>query len=247
MSRRFFPLAAAAAALLLSASCQVRQDVTLQIGGAGSSRILVELHPVFTRYYSDLASGFLPSFDPRNPVYFDAPGIGKNLSANPDLEVLWIRTPAPHKLDMEIRFRDIGRAIRGGDPEIRDIMSLRREGKRETLAIHLDRSNLSSILRVLSPDKASPLKALLPPAGRPLSETEYLEHLSWALEDYAGPGEIADVLRSSAVTLRVRVPGKIAALDGGVPSGDSEALFVVPVLRLLTLETPVDLSLTYTP
>lgn len=77
MSRRFFPLAAAAAALLLSASCQVRQDVTLQIGGAGSSRILVELHPVFTRYYSDLASGFLPSFDPRNPVYFDAPGIGK--------------------------------------------------------------------------------------------------------------------------------------------------------------------------
>ncbi len=245
MTKKHLRFAAAAAAVLLLVSCSTRQDVVLKIGGSGTSRVVVELHPVFTRYYSDLASGFSPSHDPGKPVYFDTEGIRENLAANPGLEVVSLETPVPERLEIELRFRDIGTAIGGGDPKIRDVVVFRRGEGRDTLTIHLDRTNLSSILKVAAPDNASPLKTLLPPEGRPLTEEEYLDHLAWALEDYAENGDIGTILRSSAVNLRVQVQGRITALSGGTRRSESEAVFVLPLLRILTLGTPIDLSLTY--
>jgi hypothetical protein len=96
------------------------------------------------------------------------------------------------------------------------------------------------------PEAESPLgKMLLPPAGSSLSEDEYLEHLAWALEDYAKNENIRTILRSASVRLTVKTPGKILSQSGGTLRGDSEAVFEVPLVRLFTLQKPVDYSVTY--
>jgi hypothetical protein len=229
-----------------ASSCSVRQEVSLQIGGSGSSRLSVELHPVFTKYYSDLASGFSSSFNPKNPVYFNLDGIRENFASNPGLQLVSLNSPEPHKLELQFRFPDIRAAIQTGDPQIQKVISLSRDGDREILKIYLDRENLDSVLKMTSDGDSPPIKMLLPPEKKAISAEEYLDHLVWALEEYAGDENIETILRSAAVSLTIRVQGKIVSQKGGVLKGDSEAAFTLPLLKLLTLETPVEFSLTYT-
>jgi hypothetical protein len=86
---------------------------------------------------------------------------------------------------------------------------------------------------------------LLPPEGAAISENEYIEHLAWALEDYAKGEKIGDILRSSAIRLSIKTPAKIVSQTGGTPKGEQEVLFEIPIPRLFTLETPLEFSVTY--
>jgi hypothetical protein len=86
---------------------------------------------------------------------------------------------------------------------------------------------------------------LLPPETGELSEQEYLEHLAWALEDYAVDEDITKVLKNSTIHLVVRTPRKILSQAGGGLKSEREVLFEIPVLRLFTLEKRLEFSVTY--
>jgi hypothetical protein len=230
---------------LLILSCAVRQDVSLRIDGSGTSSLSVELHPVFVKYYADLTSGFSASFDPNNPRIFNIDSIREHFAENPGLELISLAAPEPHRLRMEFRFRDFTETIRSRNPQVANVISMRRQGNRETIRVFLDRKNLASVLQ-MTPDGNSPLaKMLLPPEGDAISEEEYLDHLAWAMEDYAAGENIETVLRSAAIGLSIRVQGRITAQTGGTLRGDSEVTFQLPLLRLFTLEKPVEYSITY--
>jgi hypothetical protein len=213
--------------------------------GSGSASLSVELHPVFMEYYKDLASGFSSSFDPAHPRFFNLDDIKNGFSRNPDLQILSAETPEPGRLNLEFRIRDISGAIKNQDPRMPNIISRSKTGNRETLRIYLDRNNLSSLLKLI-PETQSPIaQMLLPPENSWISEEEYLDHLAWALEDYAKNEKIEDILRSAGLELTIKAPGKILSQTGGTLKNESEALFQVPVLRLFTLQKPVDFSITY--
>lgn len=235
----------AAAAALFIVSCSARQDVTLRTGGSGTSTLSVELHPVFTGYYNDLASGFSASYDPADPRFFDLAGIREGFARNPGLELVSARTPEPHRLELEFRFRDFAETVRSQDPRVRDVISLTRSGGTETLRIYLERQNLASILTLTPEGDSAMAKMLLPPQDREVSEEEYLEHLAWALEDYARGEDIERILRSSAINLNIKVQGRIISQTGGTIRGESEATFSIPILRLFTLKKPEEFTLSY--
>lgn len=232
-----------AATLVLS--CGVRQEVALKIDGSGTSSLSVDLHPVFVKYYADLASGFSASFDPKNPRIFDIDAIRNHFAGGRGLQLVSAEVPEPYSLRLEFRFRDFSDTIRNQDPRVANVISIKREGTRETIRIFLDRKNIASVLQ-LTPDGNSPLaKMLLPPGGREISEDEYLDHLSWAMEDYTAGENIETVLRSAAIELSIRVQGKITAQTGGTLQSGSEVTFNLPMLRMFTLEKPVEYSVTY--
>jgi hypothetical protein len=236
---------AAAAVILLWGACAVRQDISLQAGGAGTARLEVELHPVFMAYYKDLASGFSSSFDPAHPRFFNEEAIRAGFLRNAELELVSFKAEESGRLSLDFRVKDITGAIKNENRAAGDIISRAVAGGRQTLAIRLDRENLASLLKVI-PEMDTPFaKMLLPPEGARISEEEYREHLAWALEDYAADANIEEILRNSLIHLLVRTPGKILSQTGGRLKSGREVVFEIPVLRLFTLEKRLEFSVTY--
>jgi hypothetical protein len=233
--------------VLLSGACAVRQDITLLAGGAGSARLEAELHPVFMAYYADLASGFDSSFNPANPRYFNMEAIEAGFRRNAELRLDSAQSPQAGKLVLDFYIRDISAAVKNETRAARNIISRSKTAGGETLGISLNRDNLSSLLKVI-PEADSPLaKMLLPPAGAAISENEYREHLAWALEDYAKSEKIENILGSSAIRFSIKTPGKIVSQTGGKLRGEREVFFEISILRLFTLEKPLEFSVTYSP
>jgi hypothetical protein len=226
-------------------ACTVRQDITLQVGAAGSARLEADLHPVFMAYFADLSAGFDSSFDPEHPRYFNLDAIREGFRRNPELQLASAETPQPGRLVLDFRMKDISAAIKNENEAARNIISRSRDAKGETFAIRLRKDNLASLLKVI-PEADSPFaKMLLPPEGAALTEKEYIEHLAWSLEDYAQDGKIEDILRSSVIHLSIKTPGKILSQTGGRLRGEKEALFEISIPKLFTLENPVEFSVSY--
>ncbi|MDR2588986.1 MAG: hypothetical protein LBC67_06120 [Spirochaetales bacterium] len=230
---------------LFFVSCSARQAITLQAGGAGTARLSVQLHPVFMAYYADLASGFSSDFDSSRPRFFNPAAIREALAKNGALKIVSLDSPSPGSLELEVRIQDISLAIRNQNPAARSVLSRTQNGERETLRIYLDKNNFASLL-ALVPEADSPAaKMLLPPPGSSVTEDEYIEHLAWALEDYAKGEDIKNIVRSAVVELSVKTPGKIISQTGGTVRGESEVVFKLPVTRLFTLTSPVQYSVSY--
>lgn len=239
--RRLLPLLLT----VLASACSVRQEIDLSLDGSGTAALDVRLHPVFISYYKDLASGFDGNFDPEHPKIFDLPAIRKNFSAEGGVELVKLEAPEPGRLKAEMRFKEISALVKSRDPKIREALAVSRKDTRETLRIRLDGRNVAAMLKITPEGDSKIAKMLLPPEGKTLSEEEYLEHLSWALEDYAGNENIKTILRDSAVDLRVKVQGRIVEQHGGTVEGSSAVVYSVSLLKLFSLKRPLEYSLTY--
>lgn len=231
--------------VLLSGACTVRQDITLLAGAEGAARLEAELHPVFMAYYTDLASGFDSSFDPANPRYFNMEAIAAGFQRNTELRLNSADSPRPGRLVLDFHIRDISAAIRNETKAAQNIISRSREAGGETLSIRLNRDNLASLLRVIPEADSALAKMLLPPENAAISENEYIDHLAWALEDYAKGEKIEDILKSSVMNLLIKTPGKIVSQTGGKLRNEREVSFEISIPRLLTLEKPVEFSVRY--
>ncbi len=232
-------------ALLLFASCSIRQELLLEADGSGTSTLDVDLKPLFMKYYEDLASGFSQTWDPKNPKVFDTNAIRRSFEGNPGLELVSVAAPAPHRLRLAFRFKDVSAMVRSQDQRVRDMISVRRNDGNETIRIYIDAKNLPGLLRLAPNGESRVAKMLLPPEGKALTEEEYLDHLAWALEDYAGDEDVKVILKRASVDLGIKVKGRIVEQTGGRLHGDSEVRFSIPLLRLFTLKTPLEYSLTY--
>ena len=231
--------------LFLLASCSIRQELLLNLDGSGTSTLDVELKPLFMNYYADLASGLSQSFDPKNPRIFDIEATRRNFAGQSGLELLSVQTPDPRSLQLAFRFKDVSSMVKSQDQRVRDVVSVTRNGNRETLRLYLDGKNVASLLKLTPNGESRVSKMLLPPEGKALSEEEYLDHLAWALEDYAGTEDVKTILRSASVDLGIKVKGRIVEQSGGKLRGESEVRFSIPLIRLFTLKTPLEYLLTY--
>ena len=231
---------AAAALVLVCASCAARQEITLSAGGGGTARLEVALDPVFMKYYTDLAAGFSA---PVPPGFFNQEAIREGFRRNNELDLGKMTVTEKGKLTLEFRIKDISAALKNENPAAQSIVRRASSGGRETLSIRLDRGNLASLLAVIPEMDTPAAKMLLPPAA--MSEEDYREHLAWALEDYAENGKIQGILGNAVVDLVLRTPSKIIAQTGGVRKGDREISLAIPLPRLFTLQKPVEFSVTY--
>ncbi|GAB4367313.1 MAG: hypothetical protein Kow009_04180 [Spirochaetales bacterium] len=237
-----FPLAILLTlALLLFPRCTARTDFTLESDGSGTVNLQIDLSPVLVRYYSDLATGFLPDFDPAHPRIFDLDALKARFAREKNLTLLSARTPSPERLEASFAFQDLRTLFT--DSNVGNAITLSQTDREETIRIRLNRDTLNTIF-ALSPDTESPIyRMLLPPPDGSLSEEDYRDQLVWALEEYASEEELSATLRASRIQVRVHTPGPILRHRGGVMEGASTVRFTLPLLSVLT--APQAYELTY--
>ena len=79
------------------------------------------------------------------------------------------------------------------------------------------------------------------------SASELREMLIWVFEEYAPENEIAAMIDGAAITLKISVPGKLVAVDGGTLRESDTAEFRIPLIRFMSLDPPIEYRLRYRP
>ncbi|MDR0554516.1 MAG: hypothetical protein LBG76_06950 [Treponema sp.] len=102
------------------------------------------------------------------------------------------------------------------------------------LRLFLDRQSAPQALTLFSADLSGYLSALMAPAvtGLALSKDEYLTQLSMI---YGRP--LADEIAAARINAAIDFPAPITSIQGGTAQG-ARARFSIPLLDILTLETP---------
>ncbi len=229
------------AMLFLFPRCTAQTDFIVHTDGSGEVSLRVELSPILLRYYSDLATGFIPTFDPKNPRVFDLDALRLRFAQEQNLTLISARTPSPQRLEATFTFKSLETLF--ADSKVGNAISLEKSSGEETIRIRLNRNTLKVIFG-LAPDTQSPIyRMLLPPDNKPVSEGEYRKQLVWALEEYAPADELQTTLQKSRIEVRIRTPGPIRRQLGGVQEGPDTVRFNLPFLTLLT--TPLEYELSY--
>jgi hypothetical protein len=110
------------------------------------------------------------------------------------------------------------------------------------LRVTLDRQHGPAIIERLSEEAQAYLSSLMAPiaTGEELSEQEYL-----ALVESVYDAGIAKEIATATIALTLTLPGDITAITGGTQKDERKAEFTMSVLSILTLERPLELSVSW--
>ena len=239
-------VAIASVVLLALAACGVDQQVTLRIDGSGNTSLAVSLDPSFVDYLRALAELGGGDLLPQDSI-FDLEKIEQAVAALPGVRLTALSAPQPNELLLELTFQDIVAAFAVDDPGDDDVtpplvsMSAGRGADKDgrTFRLHLDAGNYNQLSR-LFPALENPLIASLGPQPQlPMTDSEYLEMMQFALGD-AAPKQIAE----SSVTIDVAVEGSVVSQVGGELT-DAGVRFRIPLIRILVLDRPLQYTVTF--
>ena len=235
---------AAALAFCLLAGCSSSQRVDLALDGSGAARVEIRLSPVLASYLRDLTATVTGVEPAANSPLFDIGSLREAFARYPGITLVDASTPRPDMLLLSVKFANAGSLLSrdGAGPE-EFVTFTNRDGLR-TLSIRLDRAVVAELLRLTPLAGSAAGSVLLPPAGTQMSPEEYTSYLAWALESYASENDVKKAIRGSRVDVTVTVAGSILNAEGGSVSGRSAA-FSVPVVKLLTLQSPLVYALTF--
>lgn len=233
--------AALAAAL---AGCAVTQSMTLDRDAAGTASLEISLHRVLTEYLIALAESIEGPLPEERRAVFDLDEIRMSFAFRPGIELVSAESPEIGKLELSLAYGPLERVFTLSEPGIREVFTLVRSGGRTTLRFHLDLSNFDSLAGLFPLYETGKSLYLFPDASAPMTEEEYLDYVSWALEGVSGDTDVKRVLSDSAVRVTVTVPGTVVRQEGGRAVGNTVE-YVIPVLKVLTLSEPIDLSVTF--
>lgn len=227
-------------------SCTAHHVVNLDSEGAGDAQIRITLEGAFSTYLEDLTAtlGSAPAGSAHRTAVFDLDLVHQGFAAEPLLDLRDASMPRPDTLDLTVRFAGIpGILARRSDGLGRILFFERAEGMRR-LVVRLDRDAVEYLLSLVGVDPFV-AESLLPPRGD-MSAGEYLEYLSWAMEEYEEERPIRSVLREAEIVTRISLPGEVMQIRNGTVTGTT-ATFRTPVLDLLTTGRPIEYVLVFSP
>lgn len=218
------------AAALVLGSCAGRISGRLDAGGAGDFFVSASLEPRISALIRSLAA-LGGGGQPDDPLINGA-AISASMAAAPGIASVSFRNTAAAALEGPVTIANIGDFLASGSGGfIRFEQS--GAGGRCTVTISLEYG--PSMLSLISPDVSDSLSILMAPlaTGEVLGKSEYLDLVS-AVYGKALAAEIAE----SVIRASIDFPGQVRSVKGGSSSG-RRAEFVIPLLDLLVLETPL--------
>ncbi|MFW5801430.1 MAG: hypothetical protein ACOCVC_05325 [Spirochaeta sp.] len=237
--RRLSSAAAVAGIVLLAAGCSVNQQMDIQIDGSGDVQLVVELSRVFREYYRDLSG----SESIQEDAIFDTDEIGRVLAGQQGLTVESVAAPGPGRLEVAVQLQNIEQLYRDDTMNVPEIIRFVRSDEGAALHIRVGRNDIPRFLR-LSPIGDSPVVEYLLPPGNSLSRDDYIEYLSWALEEYEEDVPVQEVIESAAIELRIQPEGSITRQHGGEVQGDT-VVFRIPLIDLVLARQPLEFSVEF--
>ena len=230
--RRFAGIAAILAALMLSA-CTGRFDARLGAKGGATIEAKVGI-PALVGAKLRALSGLAAT----TPV-FDANAVDKALLVRKGIASTSASCPDPDSLSLSATISDLGALL--GSPDIASLIAFDDAGAVKRLTLRFSRGHGQDILALLPGIDPGLVEALSPPAlgGGDYTKAEYRDALATILGTKAMPA-----FDAASIDLSVTIPGTIVAFSGGKADGSTWKASI-PLLDLLVLEKPIELSLSW--
>jgi hypothetical protein len=210
-------------------SCAARIDGSFAEDSSAALTVVVSLEPRMTALIRSLAA----VGGQTGPV-LDGSAITQSMSGAPGVAHVSLRNTTPSAVEGQVRISRIGEFLAAADGSGFITFEQGRAGGR--CVITINRENGPVILELLSAEIADYLNALMAPlaTGEEISRPEYLELIAVVYNR-----AISDEIAGSRFRAFIEFPGVITSVTGGTFSG-RRAIFDIPLLDLLVLETPLN-------
>ena len=248
------------------AGCSAEQTVTIhhEAAGpakmAGTSSIDLVLSDFLVSYIRDLSA----SVGVETEAVFEAEAVRASFAQIDTVELQNVDVPAVNRLRLQVSYEDLGnlagtvetpgtggagerssgRASAGASPD--GPLTVTQSGDRTHLVLRLTPQILDTVIG-MSPWRGTLMaEILLPPDRTTMTAEEYIEYLTWALEEYEDPRLVRRALEEAAVDVLVKVPGEIVDQRGG-SLAEGGVRYRLPVVELVTLNSAQRFELWYRP
>ena len=217
--------------LALFFSCSARIDGAVRDGGAAELRFQTALEPRAAALIRSLR-GFMGGA--ADGPLLDAQAIARSLGSAAGIRSLSLNNTGPQALDGTISVSNIGDFLATSGAGSRFITFT--EGRdSSSIVITVDRDSAPELIARLSPEAEEYLTALMAPAVLGERSTRQ-EYLSLVASVYGRP--LADEIAAGRIRASIEFPRPVRSVLGGNAAGRT-ALFDIPLLDVLVLETPL--------
>ena len=235
----------AALALLLLAGCSMKQQIALNPNGSGTAEIHVTLGTLVVKYMDDILGSLGAGGSANEPPLFDLGQIRSAFGELPGVKLVTLSAPTRSSLRLDLSFSDINKvfpATTGGAPSP---LQFTDHSGEKTLRFLLSQDTWPAVA-ALPPLQNDPLLASLgPQGGQRSTEADYLNLMEYAFADYASKEKVKEAITQAEVDISVSVKGTIVAHTGGVLQNKSSISFQIPLIKLVTLAQPIELSVSF--
>jgi len=216
-------------ALFTLFSCTAKIDGNITANGSAVMTVSMSLGQRVTALIRSVAAA-----GGQEPArILDGQSIARSMSKSSGIDSVTLKNTSQSAVEGQVRVSQINTFLASADKKGLITFEQGRSGGRCVFSINMESG--SAMLDYLSPDIRDYLNALMAPIAteEKMSKTEYLELVA---SFYNKP--ISDEIASSRIRLSVDLPGAVTSVKGGTFSG-KKAVFDIPLLDLLVLETPL--------
>lgn len=221
--------------LPVAAGCTVEQRLEVADDGTGAGTLTVTVDPVVVRYLGELAGAF--GGEAEAVRLFDLAAIRRGIEDREGLELVSLEAPDGRTLEISYRVTDIEAALG-------DLVLLRQSAGDTRIDVELDRRSFITLSSLFLPAD-SPAAVFVPTVETDfLTTEEYLELASYVFAEYLEERTVEELFTQSNVETFVTPNGEIVTVTGG-ETVDGTARYRIPILDAVTLEEPIELSLSW--
>jgi hypothetical protein len=222
-------------------SCAAGIQGRLQADGSGEFTVSTSLEPRTAALILSLKNmGGSSGGD----AVLDGGAIAASMSAAPGIRSVSFRNTSPRSIEGPVAISRIGDFLAPAEGK-KGFVTFGQAARNGffRLAIVMNRASAPEILSLVSSEISDYLAALMAPlvTGEELTKAEYLSLVA----SIYGQGT-ADEIGRGSIRAAVDFPGQVHSTQGGSHSG-KRAEFVIPLLDLLVLETPLSYEVTWSP
>jgi hypothetical protein len=222
----------------LLASCASQINGVLREGGSADLTIQAALEPRMSALIRSLNTVMGKA---QETLLLDGAAISRSMAASPGAGAVSLRNTGPAALEGTAAISRVADFLSPGNGTSFITFSETRSGGRPhgRFLATLDRSNASALMALLSTDAIDYMTALM----APVILEEYIpkaEYLMLVSSLYGRP--VADEISTSKIYATIEFPGPITSFNTSgtaLSVNGSRAVFEVPLLDLLVLETPL--------
>lgn len=220
---------------LLFASCFAAINGAVGEGASADLRLRVSLGPRTAALIHTLRSF---AGEANNTPILDGDAISNSMAAAPGIRSFSLKNSGPHTLDGTISLSNAGDFLSSGAANPSGgsrFITYTEERDAASIVVTLDKNTAPELISRLSAEAGGYLEALMAPAvtGERMTAREYLDLVA---SIYGRP--LSDEIAAAMIQGKIDFPRPVKAVRGGTFSG-KQAVFDIPLLDILVLETPL--------
>jgi len=222
------------AAIFTLFSCTAKIDGNITANGSAVMTVNMSLGQRMTALIKSLSAlNGQAASGQENIQILDGQAISKSMSGSPGIDSVSLKNTSQSALDGQIKISKINLFL--SEVKGKEFINFEQGASGGKCVFSINIENSQVILGHLSKDISDYLNAIMAPAatGDKMTKTEYLELVG----SFYNKG-ISDEIASSRIRVSIDFPGAVTIAKGGTFSG-KKAVFDIPLLDLLVLETPL--------